>query len=524
MENAVKFLSAILLLFTMVLCSPICFAVVKLPAIISDNMVMQQDSKVRIWGWADADEKVAVSILKQKKTVIAGKDGKWQVILSPMKFTSPTEMTIQGKNTIVIHNTIAGEVWLASGQSNMHWPLSASLNGEQEVREANYSDIRYFSVPPLPADLPVDDCNGRWVVCRPDTAGGFSAVAYFFGRYLYKELGRPVGMIGAPYGGSFIEAWMSDESLKTTCDYSAIMARYKQDAEKLKQFTQKFQEETEQWKKDVQIAKQNGQPVPPEPQMPDTAIAIPRNCPSRLFNAMINPLVPYTIKGAIWYQGESNTLAGRSAQYSRLFPAMLNDWRTRWGYDFPFYSVQLTSFAQNYWQPDDSNNPDWAELRDVQLKMATLKNSGMAVTVDTGESNNIHPLNKQDVGKRLALIALAKTYNKSLMYSGPVYDSMNINGNKIILAFKDVDKGLAMKGEKLEEFVICGNDLKFVTARAVIIDRNHIEAYSEKIEKPVAVRYGWRRCPINCNLYNSAGLPASPFRTDNQPYLSDKNK
>jgi len=497
---------------------------IKLPVVISDNMVIQENAEIPIWGWASAGEQVTVSILSQKHTAYADANGQWRVVLEPLTSKLPLEMKVQGKNTVTVQNILTGEVWLASGQSNMEWSLALSLNAEEEVKNAEYPAMRFFRVPSIPADELAADCNGRWVVCTPKVAGGFSAVAYFFGRYLHKELNRPVGMIESPYGGTVIEAWMSDKSLRSTPDYTAIMNRYNVDANKYKEFAARHRQKLEQWQKGKNADINDNKPIPPKPEMPIEETVLLRNYPSRLFNAMINPLIPYSIKGVIWYQGESNALAGRSYQYIRLFPAMLDDWRNRWGYDFPFYSVQLTSFANNAGQSDDSNNPDWAEFRDIQLKMSLLKKSDMAVTVDVGEPNNIHPKNKQEVGRRLAIIALAKTYGKNIVCSGPVYDSMEVSGEKILLAFKQADGGLVVKGKGLDEFMICGGDWKFVKAKAQITDSNHIMVYSEQVEKPIAVRYGWRRCPINCNLYNAAGLPSSPFRTDNQPYLSQNNE
>jgi sialate O-acetylesterase len=497
---------------------------IRLPSIISDNMIIQENANVPIWGRANAGEQITVSILTQKHTTSADANGQWRVVLKPLVSKTPLEMEVQGKNTIKVKQILVGEVWLASGQSNMHLSLPAALNGPEEVKNAKYPEMRFFMVSPIAADKPAADCNGRWLVCSPEVAGNFSAVAYFFACDLYKELNCPIGIIAAPCGGSFIEAWMSEKALQSTPDYAVIMNRYGAEVKKYNELTAQYQQKLEQWQKEKNAEVNSNQPIQPKPELPIEITAMPRNSPSRLFNAMIHPLIPYAIKGVIWYQGESNALAGRSYQYGRLFPAMLNDWRSCWGYDFPFYSVQLTSFANNPWQSDDSNNPDWAEMREIQLKMSLLKNSGMVVTVDIGEANNIHPTNKQEVGRRLALIALAKDYGKHIVYAGPVFDSMKIKGNAIILTFTHADGGLVMKGKQLEEFVICGSDWKFVKAKAQIIDRNHVAVYNDQIEKPIAVRYGWRRCPVNCNLYNSDGLPASPFRTDHQPYLSLNEK
>ena len=296
------------------------FADVKLPSLISDNMVLQQQSHVKIWGWADRNESVEVSIQDQEKRICADKNGRWEITLDPMHSESSTEMTIKGRNTITLKNILIGEVWLASGQSNMHWPVELSTQGKEEVQKSNYPNIRLFHVPPATADKPALDCSAKWVVCSPETVRGFSAVAFFFARDLHEKLDSPIGIIAAPYGGTFIEAWMSDESLKRTPDYSAIMQRYEQDVERCNDLTKKHDKEIEQWELDAQKAKRGNQALPPKPELPIEVIAMPRNYPSRLFNAMINPLIPYTIKGAIWYQGESNALAGRSVQYGQTFP------------------------------------------------------------------------------------------------------------------------------------------------------------------------------------------------------------
>lgn len=523
MSNRILCRIAVVLTFGMLLCGRV-LAEVRLPAVFSDNMVVQQASPLVVWGWAEAGEKVRVSLPSQEKEVAADPDGSWRIQLDPVKIEGSFEIVIKGNNTIVIKNVLAGEVWLASGQSNMHWPLSHALNGDKEVAGSNYPEMRLFHVPPETADEPARDCDAKWVVCGPETSGGFSAVAFFFGRHLHEKLGCPVGLIAGPYGGTFIEAWMSDEALRTTEDYPYIMNRFKGDEKRYNEYLEKYEKERAAWEENVQAAKEQGLPVPPEPQLPIEAIAMPRNYPSRLFNAMINPVIPYTIQGVVWYQGESNALAGRSAQYARLFPAMLNDWRKWWGYDFPFYSVQLAPFANNPWQPDDANNCDWAELRDVQQEMTAMKNCEMAVTVDLGDAYDIHPKNKQDVGRRLGLIALTKVYGYDVTCSGPVYESMEIVGNRIRIFFKSVADGLVLKGDRLEEFTIAGQDGVFVKAHARIVGKDRVEVWSKKVAYSDAVRYGWRRCPDKCNLYNSAGLPASPFRTDDFPLVSRDNK
>lgn len=495
-------------------------AAVKLPSIIGDNMVLQTGIKIPVWGWANPGEKVVVSVLSQEHQTVTDADGRWRVNLNPITSADSMRMRIKGDNEILVKNILIGEVWLASGQSNMHWPLVEADNGKQEVSAANFPRMRLFQVPAKGADQPLSDCEGKWQECTPDSACYFSAVAYFFGRKLHHQLDRPIGIIAAPFGGTAITTWISEESLRKTDCSAAIMRRYLEDKKKYGDLLSEYERELEKWQDLLKTDETKDAEKHPKPRHPDEIYAFPRNYPSRCFNAMIHPLIPYAMQGVIWYQGESDALAGRAAQYATLYTALLNDWRSRWGVEFPIYAVQLTSFANNDWQPDESNNPDWAELRDVQSQMCSLKNSFMAVTVDIGQAHNIHPTNKQDVGYRLALLALANTYGVDIPNRSPVYHSMRFEDNKIILTFSDVYDGLKVKGDMLKEFTICGPDGIFVPAKAEIVAANQVVVYCQAVSCPAAVRYGWRRCPIECNLYNSANLPASPFRTDVRPYVS----
>jgi len=451
------------------------WAEVKLPKILGDNMVLQQQTEVRIWGWADPEEEVTVQFQDQKVSTKADTKGRWLVKLRTPEAGGPYEVQVAGKsNRITLRNVLVGEVWIGSGQSNMQWPVSRSDNAQQEIAAAKYPKIRLFTVAHKISETPLDDCEGAWVECSPETVGGFSAVAYFFGRHLHKELGVPVGLINSSWGGTICEAWTSREALQADEDFKPILDRGKQ-----------F-----------------------NPKNP--------NQPSVLFNAMIHPILPFVIRGALWYQGESNV--GRAAQYKKLFPTMIQDWRKRWQIgDFPFYYVQLAPFRYGKAQPECL-----PELWEAQLQTLRLPNTGMAVITDIGNIKDIHPTNKQEVGRRLALWALAKIHGKQVVYSGPLYDGYTVEGNKIRIKFQHADDGLVCKGDRLTHFTIAGEDKKFVPAEAVI-DGSTVVVSSPQVAKPVAVRFGWEDT-AEPNLFNKAGLPASPFRTDNFPMVTEGNK
>ncbi|MGD8786071.1 MAG: sialate O-acetylesterase [Phycisphaerales bacterium] len=495
------------------------WADIKLPAIIRSNMVLQQDMKVPIWGWAEPGEEVTVSVSwhSMKWAVTADKDGKWKFKMTPPQAGGPYEMTLSGKNTIKLENIMVGEVWVCSGQSNMEWPVAQTNNAKQEIAAADYPNIRLFTVVKRVADKPQSDCKGRWTQCSPQTIAGFSAVGYFFGRELHKELNVPIGLIHTSWGGTPSEAWTRREILEKEADAAPILERYDEAVAKYPQAKKDYEQKVEEWKKAAEQAKSENKPAPQRPWPPLGPGH--SHAPSGLYNAMLAPLIPYGIKGAIWYQGETN--AGRAYQYRKIFPAMIKNWRNDWGQkDFPFLFVQLANYKAVNPEPVESY---WAELREAQLMTLDLPNTGMAVIIDIGEADDIHPRNKQDVGKRLALWALAKSYGKELVYSGPIFKSMTIKNEKTILNFDHVGGGLtAGGGESLKGFAIAGADRKFVWADAKIED-NQIVVSSDKVTNPVAVRYAWADNPI-CNLYNKEGLPATPFRTDDWPGVTINNK
>jgi sialate O-acetylesterase len=486
-------------------------AAVKLPSIFANNMVLQQGKKISIWGRALPGEKIAVKFINQEITTETKADGRWSAKLKPVKAGGPFVMQISSSNTIVLKNILVGEVWLCSGQSNMELSVEKAANAETEIANANFPNIRLFIVKHSISDSVLDDCEGSWVECNPKSIEIFSAVGYYFGRSLHKDLKTPVGLIQSTWGGTAAETWVSKELLLSDSDYQPILDRWKEDLIKypnaIKEFEKNLAKLTEEWNLKAEKAKKEGLREPRKPQKPRGPGS--QHTPSGLFNAMINPLIPYTIQGVIWYQGEAN--AKRASQYKKLFPALISEWRAKWGLgNFPFYYVQLPNL---YTEPEPSKT-GWPELREAQLMTLNLPNTGMAVTIDIGEAQNLHPLNKQDVGSRLALIAKAKVYHKKgVVFSGPIYQSMTIKGNKILLKFIYIDGGLITKNEnRLQGFTLAGGDRKFYPASAKI-QSSSVIVWCDSVKNPVSVRYAWSDNP-DCNLYNKAMLPASPFRTD----------
>jgi len=514
-----RFIAATLSCLAILLLSAAAQAEIRLPAVIGDNMVLQAGTRVSFWGWADPNEEFKVKTGWHDMEWVAQADekGKWSFHVTAPPVGGPYEVTLKGTNTVTIKNILVGEVWVCSGQSNMQWSVQQAANAQEEIAAAAYPKIRLFTVERKVADKPQEDCTGRWVECSPETVPGFSAVGYFFGRDLHKELGIPVGLIHTSWGGTPAEAWTSRPMLEGYPAFEPILQRYDQAVANYPQIMAQYEEALAKWKKAVEKAKAEGTKAPNRPGVP-FGPGHPHS-PSGLYNAMIAPLIPYTIRGAIWYQGESN--AGRAYQYRELFPAMIKSWWNNWGQDdFPFLFVQLANFMQVKDEPGESA---WAELREAQTMTLSLPNTGMAVIIDIGEADNIHPKNKQDVGKRLALWALANTYGKDVVYSGPLYTEMEKSGNKIILHFDHVDGGLVTRdSEPLKGFAIAGEDRKFVWATAKIEGGTIVVSGSE-VANPVAVRYAWADNPV-CNLYNEAGLPASPFRTDSWPGTTVDNK
>lgn len=500
---------------------------VKLHNLFTDHMVLQRNIAVPVWGWADEGEEVTVEFRGQKVSTKA-KDGKWMVKLKKLKAGGPDELKVTGKNSITISDVLVGEVWIGSGQSNMEWPMRASAEPEQDIANSSNPHLRLFTVPKLKANTPVNNVDAKWQESGSNSVYNFSAVAYYFGSNLQKALGVPVGMIHTSWGGSPAEVWMRDEVLTSNKDYKRdIVDAFSTQIKRHEEAVAKFESEQEE-------AKRDGKPF--NKRRPFAPWK-----PSELYNGMIAPLIPYAIKGAIWYQGESN--AGRAHQYRTLMADMVRNWREDWAQgNFPFFQVQLAPFTKIL---DKPGNSDWAELREAQVHVAkTLPNMGVAVITDFGDPNDIHPKWKKPVGYRLSLAARAIAYGEDIPYSGPTYRRMKVKDGKAVVSFNHADHGLRanylpagitnVPGLKengmvydlsqgqltspLAGFSIAGEDQKFVWAKAEI-DGNKVVVSSPEVPNPVAVRYGWANCPV-VNLFNGAGLPASPFRTDDWPMIT----
>jgi sialate O-acetylesterase len=481
-------LTAALLLVAAVL-SPVASADVSLNNMFGDHMVLQQGIRNRVWGKAEAGEKVTVTLATQSHSTTAADDGSWEVMLDAVQeYGGPHTLTVKGNNTVSFEDVLIGEVWVCAGQSNMQWSVNAANDADLEKASASFPEIRLISVPQVGTQEPQWNFNGSWKPCSPESVGGFSAVGYFFGRQLHQTLGVPVGLINNAWGGSACEAWVNRQKLADDGRFEKLLARWEQ-MEKEKA-------------DDDRLMKGNARP-------------------GNIYNGVLTPSIGYGIRGAIWYQGESN--ASRAYQYRDLFPYMIKTWRDEWGLgDFPFYWVQLADFRGEKAEPAES---DWAELREAQtMTMDALPATGEAVIIDIGEGKDIHPKNKQDVAKRLARWALAETYAMAgIPCHSPRYASMEKDGNKIVLSFDHVDGG--WRPFDVNEpigFTIAGADKAFVHAKATVREDGRIEVSAEEVADPVAVRYAWADNPI-CNMFDGAGLPLTPFRTDDYPGVTVNN-
>ncbi len=640
-------------------------ATVRVPALIGDNMVLQRDTKARLWGWADPGERVTAKIAGATAETVADAQGHWRLEIGPLAAGGPQTLEIRGKNALSFANVLVGDVWIASGQSNMEWPLARAADAEKEIAQARLPQVRLFTVSKATSRDPRTDVVGRWTECNPDTAPTFSAVAFFFGREIQSTLGVPIGLIHTSWGGTPAEAWTSREALaaepalkpmvdewdrkladpNTEREYEKAMAEWEKNNAAIDTGNAGFPAgwakpdfKDAEWKtmdlprmiesagllidgaiwfrraveipaawagKDLVLTLGAvddfdttyfqgqkvgatgretpgywGQPrrytVPAKLVRPGRAVIAVRvfdrggdggfaggpadlaldlasggdapislagpwrfvveravgpmkpdwgsqpvrpdeqGAPTALWNAMVAPLTPASIKGAIWYQGESN--AGHAYQYRTLFPAMIRDWRRAFGQgDFPFELVQLANFMARRPEPGES---EWAELREAQSMTLALPATGMAVAIDIGDADTIHPLDKQDVGHRLALAALANAYGRTIEASGPVYRSHTVEGAKVRLLFDHAQRLAAKDGGALKGFAVAGSDRRFVWADARI-EGESVVVSSAAVPEPAAVRYGWADNP-EVNLVNGAGLPASPFRTDDWPGVTAK--
>ena len=511
-------------------------AEVRLHGLFTDNMVLQRHASVPVWGWAADGEEVTVQFRDQKVSTVA-KGGKWMVRLKNLKAGGPDELKVTGRNGLTLRNVLVGEVWIASGQSNMEMALRSCFNAEAEIAATANPMLRLCTVPKLKANAPVDDVTAPWAECGPATTPGFSAVAYYFARDLQKALQVPVGVIHTSWGGSPAEVWMREEVLSANPGFKRdILDSYAAGAKRA-------QEALATWQKEEAEAKKEGQPF--TKRRPSLAWK-----PGELYNGMIANLIPYAIKGAIWYQGESN--AGRAHQYRTLFPEMVRHWRHDWGQgDFTFLQVQLAPFTAIRAEPTNSN---WAELREAQIHATkVLPKAGSVVITDVGEEKDIHPKKKEPVGARLALAARAITYGEKIVYSGPTYKSAKFRDGQAIISFDHVGQGLEARSlgglnmtfspdgkqlvttgsdgaahvwdastgklaTALRGFSVAGEDQKFFWAKAEI-QGDKVVLSSPDVPRPVAARFGWADFPV-VNLWNKDGLPASPFRTDDFPMVT----
>ncbi|MFI5194557.1 MAG: sialate O-acetylesterase [Chitinophagales bacterium] len=633
------------------------YSQVRLAKIFGDHMVLQRSQPVLIWGWSSPNEKISVRMNKQVKEGKADKNGKWGVNLDPQPAGGPYDLTVAGKDSLVVHDVLVGEVWICSGQSNMEFELKSAMHADTEIREADYPQIRQIIIPKTVSLVPKEDIpSGEWTVCSPQTAGDYTAVGYFFAREIQKRINVPVGLINSSWGGTMVETWTSRGAFEKSPEFKSMIAGLPNtDIETLiKQRKQGLDDKIktlekgitdsvpesgwknpdyngEAWPKmklpglwedqhlgleeldgivwfrrDITLdAEEAAKPVTLDLGTIDdndetfvngmavgatksydavrhytvapgvfkagrnvitvrvedtnggggiygdsaglklisatrsvnlsgdwgfrvaridrgTGNLNPNEYPTLLFNSMIQPLIPYGIRGVLWYQGEAN--AGRAFQYRTAFPLMITDWRQHWNQgNFPFYFVQLASF--NAGNGDSERGSSWAELREAQTRTLSLPNTGMAVTTDIGDSNNIHPKNKQDVGKRLAAIALNNIYGQPMQFSGPVYESLAIEGDKVSLTFTHTGSGLMIKDKYgyLRGFEVSGSDHHFHYARAVV-SGNKVIVSSDAVSEPTEVRYAWADDAGDANLYNQEGFPAVSFRTDQWKGITDDVK
>lgn len=491
-------------------CAATASAEVKLASVFSDHMVLQREKPVNVWGTATPGKTVTVKVNGKTATAKAGDDGRWLAKVGPQQATA-TPVTLaateEGANTVTISDVLVGDVWVCSGQSNMQWTLARAGNAAEAIPAATDTQIRLLPVPRATSDEPLTDQSGQWVVCSPEAAKEFSAVGYFFGKEIRASQGVPVGLVGTYWGGTPAESWTPEEHL-ASAEWAGMREKDRQMVAAYPAARAKWEEAVKAWEAKPKASRG---PKPGEPRGPQN----PQR-PSVLWNAMVEPLVPMTITGAIWYQGEAN--AGRAEQYRTLFPRMIAAWREEFRQgDFPFLFVQLANYKT---KGDSEAGSQWAELREAQaLTLEKLPNTGMAVAIDVGDPNDIHPTDKLTVGRRLALAAEKIAYGKDVVHAGPTFKSLKTDGNTARVTF-DHAKGLKAKGGEVAGFTVAGKDRKFVPAAKAQIDGDAVVVTAPAgVERIEAVRYGWADDP-QVSLYNAAGLPAVPFRTDDWPMVT----
>ncbi len=479
---------------------------VSVNGLFADHAVLQRDATVPIWGSAEPDEAITVTFRDQKATATADASGLWKVELKNLKPGEPATLTIVGKNVITVADVLVGDVWLCSGQSNMAFELRSAENSGTEITAANYPLIRHIRLKLKSAETPQKTLQGQWAVCSPATAKDFTAVGYFFAKEVQPASGVPIGLINCTWGGTSATAWMSKEALNSDPVCAAVLDQWAKTLAEYPAAKLRYTDKLAEWEKAQAAAKATGMPFNLRKPNPPPGLG-DRNTPAGLFNGMISPLIPYSLKGIVWYQGEQD--ASKYAGYRHWFPAMITQWRRDFGQgDLPFLYVQLPNHNS-----EGANSMSWAFMRGVQAEALALPNTGMAVTIDVGDNDNVHPKRKEAVGHRLALIAEAKVYGMKVPYEGPIFDSATVEANAMIVRFKRGAEGLKARGETLREFQLAGADKQFRPA-AAIIEGSTLRVTSLDVANPIAVRYAWRN-GSEANLLNKDDLPAAPFRSDN---------
>jgi sialate O-acetylesterase len=497
---------------------------VRLSGIFTDNMMLQRDLPVRVWGWAEVGEAVSVTLSGKTAATKADKNGLWALELPAIKAGENLELTVKGKNSLTIKNVIMGDIWVCSGQSNMEMGLNGCLGFQDDVKGADLPKIHRIKFKQVQSGNPESDASTAtpWQVCTPETAAGFTAVGFYFAREIQQKTGVPIGIVDVNWGGTAIEPWVATEGLALVDELKPQFVAKQEAIKNYRANLPRSLAELEAWIAATRGDLASGAPIRAMPAIPAT----PDGGWSSMYNAMIHPIVRFPIKGALWYQGESN--GGEGVTYYDKMRALIGGWRKQWGQgDFPFYFVQLANFQAVSEDPAGGNG--WAKLREAQTKVLAVPNTGMAVIIDTvplAERDDIHPRNKYDVGLRLALWALGRDYGqRQLEVSGPLFKALKIEGDKARLAFDHIGSGLMVgkkegrtpavenKGAKLKGFAIAGADKKWVWADAVIEGKT-VTVSSPQVKEPVAVRYAYQMNPDGANLYNREGLPASPFRSD----------
>jgi sialate O-acetylesterase len=488
------------------------YADVQLSPIFGDRMVLQRAAPLPVWGEAAPGERVEVRLPGQHKTTVADARGHWKVLLNPLQPGNPFDIIITGaRSTRTLHDVLVGDVWLCSGQSNMQMEVRYASDAAKNIAAAGDSQLRLFTVN-RDAGQKLDGVfGGAWSSATPASVADFSAAAYYFGQQLRRDLHVPIGLINSSLGGTTAQSWTPLDALRADPAFAPMLA---DDWTPWIAAHNDYDVKMAAWLQAYNAARAEGKPAPPRPIWPP--VPFRWNKPGFLYEKMIAPLVPFSLRGVIWYQGEANT--PRAALYRQLFLTLIRAWRKQWQTELPFLWVQLPNFKAAQPQPSES---EWAELREAQTMALALPRTGMAVTIDIGEANDIHPKNKAEVGRRLALVALRQVYNQAVEDSGPVFKSMHVEGDKVLLQWRHAAGLRTADGQAPHGFALCGKEGVWHWAEAVIKGET-VVLHSEQVPHPVAVRYAWADNP-QVNLVNASGLPAAPFRTDNMIDITAKN-